>query len=428
MKIRSIRAFAVSLIFLTLALPAFAQWSEPTVLWQEAWADPHALSMDDSATRLVTMIHTSGTDIASRDLMVTEKVGGIWQTPQVLASNGIYDGSSFVFLPSNTVPVMSGDGGTIAYLGASSSTYDIYISDWTGSNWGTPVMLTTGLFSHHYWLSLSADGNVLALCNYPFMSETQHVYVTRRDGGNWNPLVQVSSDTGDIGGCFPSLSADGTRLAWVANARLVFSSFYNGTWSAPVTLTSNNSFEYRVDYPQVSGDGESIYYWMLELEENGSGYTSIARELYIIRREGVGWGAPQKVNQTSVIPTLMDTDGPATADFHATRLVYTRPTFTTDGDGIRTINASDLDISEWQGGTTWSESQLVAEDGWVNYNRFPKLTPDGLHLAFDGGVRNTPYVPYALWEMTTGDDPPPAPSLIFKDGFESSNTSAWSSP
>ena len=69
----------------------------------------------------------------------------------------------------------------------------------------------------------------------------------------------------------------------------------------------------------------------------------------------------------------------------------------------------------------------MTEDGWGNYNRFPKMTPGGLYLAYDGGVRNSPYTAYALWEMETGDDPPGDPSLVFSDDFESGTTSAWTS-
>ncbi len=420
---------AFVLILMIFAGPAAAQWSSPALLWQDSWPDAHNLSMNDSATRLVTLIPYIGADDNSRQLMVTEKIEGVWQTPTVLATNGYYSDAAFQFLPKTTVPVMSGDGETIAYLGYTGSDYGVYVSDWLGSAWSTPVLLATGLYSHHDWLSLSADGDTLALSDYPGIGATQHVYVTTRSGGVWSAPVRVSSESGDMGGCYPSLSADGRKLVWVANARLVFSEYSGGSWSAPVTLTSNTYPESYVDNPQMSGDGASIFYWLVVLEDNGSGYTAVARELYIMRREGSGWGAPQKVNSASVVPTLMDTDGPATADFRATRLVYTSPAVTTDEFGDH-IYGSHLEVSEWQGGTTWAESRLVEWDGgYGNFNRFPKLTPDGLHLAYDGGVQGTsPWGTYVLLEMTTSDEPPPAPSAIFSDGFELGNTSAWSAP
>jgi hypothetical protein len=428
MTIRAATFLALSIILMSVPGPAFAQWSTPDLLWQDSWPEAHNLAIDDSATRLVTLIPYAGDGDYSRPLMVTEKIDGVWQTPTVLATNGVYSTAPFQFMPSRSVPVMSGNGETIAYLGYTGSDYAIYISDWLGTLWSTPVPLATGLFSHHYWLSLSANGDVLALCDYPF-AETQHLYVTMRSGDVWGPLVRVSSDTGDLGGRFPSLSADGTGVAYVANGRLIYSEYSGGEWSAPTTLTSNNATEFYVDYPQMSGDGASIFYWMVELEDTGSNYVAVAKQLYVVRREGSGWGVPQKVNGESVLPTLDETDGPAAADFHATRLVYTRPAPTEESDGVH-IYGSHLEVSEWQGGTTWSESRLVEWDGGLgNYNRFPKLTPDGLHLAYDGGVQGTsPWATYVIWEMTTSTEPPPSPSLIFIDGFELGDTSAWAMP
>ena len=122
-----------------------------------------------------------------------------------------------------------------------------------------------------------------------------------------------------------------------------------------------------------------------------------------------------------MLPALTVLDAPATADYHATRIVYPRPVI----DEFDSVYASHLEISEWQGDSSWDESRLVAGDGWGNYNRYPKLTPDGLYLAFDGGVSFKPdYVPYALWEMGTNDSPAAAPPL-FIDGFDSGTTSAW---
>ncbi len=424
MVISRMGVVAFALILMIFAGPAAAQWSTPVQLWQDTWPDAHNLAIDDSATRLVTLIPYSGADENSRSLMVTEKIGGVWQTPTVLATNGVYSTAGFQFMPENTVLVMSGDGETIAYLGYTGSDYAVYVSDWLGSAWATPVLLATGLYSHHSWLSLSEDGDTLALSDYPFL-DTPHVYVMTRSGGPWSAPVRVSSVTGDAGGAFPSLSADGTKLVWVANDRLAFSEYSDGSWSAPVTLVSNTYGENYVEYPQMSGDGASIFYWLVELEDNGSSLIAAARGLYIMRWEHSSWGAPQKVNSAPVVPTLMDTDGPATADYHATRLVYTSPAVDTD----ELIYASNLEVSEWQGGSTWSESRLVTEDGMGNWNRFPKLTPDGLHLAYDGGAQAaSPWTSYVIWEMTTSTEPPPAPSAIFSDGFELGNTSAWSAP
>lgn len=231
------------LVICTFEAIAMANWDTPQVLWEAAWDDPTNLDIDDSGSRLVTLIPSSGPDDNSRNLMVTEKVNGTWQTPVVLASNGVYSFEIFQWMPKHTVPVISGDGETIAYLGYTGTDYMIYISDRPGAaaNWSEPEVLATGLASHYYAISLSADGNTLALSNYPSIGQGfQHVYVmTRNKDGIWGQAVQVSSDTGDIGGSFPSLADDGNHLVWIGNGRVVYSERRGGIWSTPQSLTSN---------------------------------------------------------------------------------------------------------------------------------------------------------------------------------------------
>ena len=412
----------VSIICLILFCTGFpsismAQWSEPEIVWNDAWDEPRGLDIDDSGTRLVTLNPSSGTDENNRSIEVSEQVLGAWQTPIVLAQNGHYSTEPFQQFPQITTPVISGDGETIVYLGHTGTTYAIYFSDRVGGIWTTPTALATGLDTHHHWLSLSRDGDTLALSNYPFLADL-HVYVMTRDQQGWSAPVQV--DSGNMGGQYPSLSADGTRLVWVGNAKVTYSRFLDGSWSAPQYLTSNDWSEYQVEYPQMAADGAALFYWYVTLEDNGGSYTKVSQDLYVMRRRGESWNAPEKVNVDPVTPAN-DIVVAATADKHASRLVYTRPVI--HGD---VIDSSNLEISEWQHGTTWSVASLVVQDGYGNYNRFPQLTPDGLSLFFDGRLRYTPsYVESALWEMETAEEPPPV-YTIFSDGFESGSPTQWS--
>ncbi len=416
---RRLYAPVLCLLVLCTGVPAVstAQWSDPGVFWSDAWDDAHGLDIDDSGTRLVTLIPYSGSDENNRSVEVSEQVLGVWQTPIVLARNGHFSDEAVQQQPQITTPVISGDGETIVYLGYTGTAYAVYISYRQEGTWTTPAVLPTGLDSYHYWLSLSRDGSTLALSNYPFSGDL-HVYVMTRNQQGWGAPVQV--DSGYTGGQFPSLSADGTRLVWVSNARVTYSHLQDGAWSTPQELTSNIWSEYRVEYPQMAADGASLYYWYVTLEANGASYTKVSQDLYVMRRSGDTWQAPEKVNGDPVTPAE-DVVVVATADEHATRLVYTRPVIHND-----VIDSSSLEVSEWQGGTSWSAASLVVEDGFGNYNRFPKLTPDGLTLLFDGRDRYTPsYVERGLWEMHT-TEAPPAGDVIFNNGFESGSTSLWS--
>lgn len=405
------------LVPVCIAVPAVAtaQWSEPGIMWDDGWDDPRALDIDDSGTRLVTLIPASGADENSRSIEVTEKVAGVWQTPVVLAQNGHYSDDIFQFMPQITTPILSGDGETIAFLGYTGSDYAVYVSDRQDGSWNPPTALPTGLDSHHYWLSLSRDGDTLALSNYPFMGDL-HLYVMHRDAQVWGAPVQV--DSNNMGGQYPSLSADGTRLVWVSDAKLVYAEAEEGVWGAPQFLTDNLWSEFQVRYPQLAADGASLFYWYVTLEDNGSSYTEVAQDLYVMRRQSGVWLDPEKVNGDPVTPA-MDIVVAATADEHATRLVYTRSVIHDD-----VIDSSNIEVSEWQGGTDWLVTPLVVQNGYGNLNRFPKLTPDGRTLFFDGRSRYSPWVDSALWTMDTSAAPPPYP--FFEDDFESGTLSAWS--
>ena len=384
-----------------------AGWGAPTVIYDESWPDPLRASLNDDATRLVALIPHSGSDDNSRHIVVSEYAGGAWQEPVVIAQNGAHSDAPMQWLPQQTHPVISGDGSTIAYVGYTGSTFGAYIVDrLPGGGWGAPALLNTGLANTHYWISLSRDGNTLALCDYPFLG-TQQVYVLTRQAGVWSAPQLIGA------GGNPSLSADGTKLTYVSNGRAAFAEQIIGQWTAPQQLTGNDPASFFVEYPQLSGDGRAIHYWLVTLVPEGSALVRTAQDLFVLRREGSGWSAPGKVTATPILPSSV-TEGPAASDRYATRLIYTRPITTTDpGDGHTYVYASHLEVSE---GTTntWQTSRLVEANGYGNYNKWPRLTPNGKTLVFDGGIRygDNSAVYDALWQMTT-DVAPPFPPWAF---------------
>jgi hypothetical protein len=128
---------------------------------------------------------------------------------------------------------------------------------------------------------------------------------------------------------------------------------------------------------------------------------------------GNQWGEPQKITPASLLPSSV-TDGPAAANGYATRLIYTRAITTVDPiDGHVYVQASHLEMSEGIT-STWQTSRLVEANGYGNYNKWPRLTPDGKTLIFDGGIRYGSALPInnALWQMTT-QTPPPIPPWAF---------------
>lgn len=381
-----------------------ATWTEPTVVYAEAWPDPLRFSLDDGGTTLVALIPNSGSGETNRQIVVSERVSGTWTPPVVIAENGAYSDALLQVLPQQTHPIISGDGSTIAYVGYTGSTYGAYVVDrLPGSGWSAPALVPTGLPNTHYGISLSRDGRTLALCDYPFLG-VQQVYVVVRQGGSWQAPVLIG-----VGGN-PSLSAGGTQLVYVGGGRAAYSELVGGAWTAPLAVTANDPAELIVEYPQLSGDGHSIYYWLVTLIPEGGALVRTAQDLYIVRQTGSGWGAPAKITNTPVLPSSV-TDGPAAADRYATRLAYTRPVTVTDpGDGHFYVAGSHLEVSEGVT-STWQTARVVAAGGYGSYNKWPRLAADGKSLVFDGGIHYIGGQPVynALWETTTAAAPPLAP-------------------
>lgn len=381
-------------------VPAAADgWGVPAMVGTTAWPDLRYFSLNDDATRLVALNPTAGGDDNSRPIVVSEFAGGAWQAPVTIANNGTYSDAPVQWLPQRTHPVISGDGKTIAYVGYTGTTFGAYIVDrLPGGGWSAPALLNTGLANTHYWISLSQDGKTLALASYALFA-VDHVYVVTRGSGGWSAPVRVSSATAPLeGGHMPSLSADGQKLVYIQNARATFSERIGGQWSAPQQVTDNNHWEgEQVDFAQMSGDGRAIIYWLVKVEAN----VLTAQDLYVIRRTGAAWGAPEKATATPVLPITEVSQVPAAADRLATRLVYSRPITATDPALGDYVYASHLEISEWKDGA-WQEARLVDAQG--SYQRWPRLAPDGKALTFKGGGQ--------IWRMTT-DVAPTVPPWAF---------------
>lgn len=384
-------------------------WGEPAVVWPD---DARYHSIDDSGTVVVALLPYTGTydNPKTRDIAVVEKAGGVWGAPVVIASNGLFDHSDFQWLPQMTHPVISGDGQTIVYVGYNPDTETdepFMVKSLPGGGWSAPMRIyteETKLPNTHYWISLSQDGQTLALSNYPFLGD-QHVYVLTRSGDTWSAPLQVSSDDIQIrGGGMPHLSADGNSLVYVQNMRLMFTEFVDGTWQAPVQLTDNDPFEYHITTPQMSFDGQSIYYWYEKIEID----VRVEMDLYVIQRNGIDWGAPQKVTTNPTAP-LDSVEAPPTANAEATRFIYRRPFGDWEeflGEPIFVYHSAHLEMAEWRDGA-WHITQVLQATNYSlgDMNQRPRLTPDGQTVIFKGGNRQN--ITGGLWEMQTETVTPP---------------------
>jgi len=397
------------LLVLTLCLlsaqhPALAQdgempvapagWGPPGQISAFGWPYLRYFSLSEDARTLVALDPYGGSDENSRPIVVSSFSEGSWQTPVVVAQNGTYSDAPMQWLPQRTHPVISADGGLIVYVGYTGVTYDVYtVERLPAGGWGAPTLRSTGLGNTHNAISLSRDGNSLALASYSLFG-VDHVYVMSRTGEGWSAPVRVSNEGGaQEGGGLPALSGDGRKLVYIQNARVFFSERSRGGWSTPQQVTDNNWWDGEsVDFVQMSADGRSIIYWLLRTE----GSVMTGQDLYVMRRVGGIWATPQKVTPTPVLPITDVNRESFAADAQGTRLVYSRPITVSDPTLGPVVVASHLDVSEWREGA-WQTERLV--EGQGEYRMWPRLTPDGRTLTFAGGS--------LVWQMMT-DIPPTA--------------------
>lgn len=160
--------------------------------------------------------------------------------------------------------------------------------------------------------------------------------MTTRTSSGWSPLIRVSAM--QRAGQYPSLSADGRRLVYIQNARVMYSERIGQHWSSPVYLTFNDYWEDgAVEYPLLSGDGHTVVYWLVLREGN----TRVSKELYVIRRTSAGWGTPERVNSRVNVP-VSTIDSAVALNSQATRLIYPRALVINN-----TVSASVLEVAEW---------------------------------------------------------------------------------
>lgn len=415
---------------------AASDWGIPTLIasGQDTW---HSIS--DDGARVVTLEANAALSETAKPVRFFAKTGDEWTDPVVIANNGVDQtpiGGGMVVLPQYTHPVISGDGATIAYLGATgsdASQFAIYSSAWTDSvGWSTPTTLPAGVDNPHYWLALSANGNRLAYSNYPFL-DTTRLYVLTRAGSQWGTPVEVSDPV--YGGSFPSISASGRQLAYLSNTRLMFTEQTGAGWTAPQTLTPASwlAQSIQVENAQISPDGVSIFFWAVQLVPGDEPGTQIraAQTLYVVRRLGTGWTAPTPIIPTPVLP-VSSVDASAAINRQGTRAIYSRPITETDpywGDTV--VTGSYLELTEFVDGawtTPITLTSISSTSPYACYHRFPRLSADGKRLIYQGCEGEDGLV-YGLYEMVTSIAAPPLTfSGITGTLAPVSTTTFWAGP
>jgi Tol biopolymer transport system component len=404
---------AILLIFAILmpnVLPAGAHTLNSPGVIGATWSGPvfaegyYLTHPDIDASGLLMVGVDSGSDNYDDDaknLILSEYNNGAWGAPAVLASNAHYNSQLYADPPRDTFPVISADGGTIAYLGYDAATtgYKLFIIDKNGSTWGAPYIYTGWDGCVDNELDISADGDTIVFSNCPAFFSTMHVFVTHRVGGVWSPYQIVSGDDPWDSGAQGSISADGRRIVYQSYDHLYTVELLgDGTWSEPLNLTEcylDPAYSaYYLYYPKISPDGNVAFYWKYD-DDSSSGQTVVVNKgLYAMRRFGGSWSPPVLISGNPITPSLT-TGSPPAVDQSGTRVIFSRELWGEPaGDPFP---GSRLELVEWRNGG-WSSPQPLTGPYDALY---PSMTPDGTRVVF----RHVSDLDVSLASLSTTDLP-----------------------
>jgi len=228
--------------------------------------------------------------------------------------------------------VVSGDGAAVAYLGCD--------------------------------MSLSGSGHCYG---------NQVIYIVGRAGGTWSTPVQVSDTIHWIGS--PSISADGSRIAYLGAGDVYVVEKQGTAWQSPVALTSSGSTVYK-ETPRIIPDGHRVF-WVTCQGGTGLGCTGGDFEIFMSEYDpgASTWTAPVQVtdNLTDDVDPTPVGDG--------SRLAFV---------GCTAPLAADCTYFSWavyvmdEVGGVWQPPVIAGPNATTgaNYDAFPSLSSDGLRLAY----------------------------------------------
>ncbi len=201
------------------------------------------------------------------DIMVSQRVGDTWLSPDPISGNvntkghdatvALSNDGQFLFIFKSTTQ----DGG------------DIYMSTLKGETWSVPERLGPNVNTPKNWegsCSLSGDGQILYFASdRPGGLGGRDIYYSNKmSDGSWGPAVNMGPGINTIyNDDSPFIHPDGINLFFSSEGRtsmggydLFYTTFKNGKWKEPVNLgypvntTSNERFY------TLTADGGTGYY------------------------------------------------------------------------------------------------------------------------------------------------------------------------
>lgn len=348
-------------------------------------ADLHGYTSDDEYWNYEG-VHTDGSSVSSRAIMAPSYPIGkgeasdwvTWtftapQQVQKVAWCSSRDGNTEIYV-ADTVGTeqdvirvtssaaeddgacLSADGSKVAWYSSRDGNYEIYVADTTGTEQNV-VRITNNAASDIYPV-LSADGGKVAWSRERVGGWEYYVADTR-GVGSVEQVTQVTND-GDNRhyNDSPSLSGDGTRLAWCSTRdgnSEVYAAATTGIGQSLVRITSDLADD---TCPYLSGDGSKVAW-----NSNRSGDF----EVYVADADGTEQGVV-RVTDRSVGFTTWNVS----------------PVLSTDGSKVAwfcSLNGSWLIYAADTAGTELNRAQITLARSSV-MEKYPVISADGATVAW----------------------------------------------
>jgi hypothetical protein len=181
-----------------------------------------------------------------------------------------------------------------------------------------PGMISTGL--QETSAALTPDGNTLYFMRSDFAESDDTILVSQREHGRWS-TPRVASFSGEWHDSEPTISPDGRRLYFVSNrptkpggapvtAEMAGNHFpgtnlwyakrqRDGRWGEPVHVDGALNDGAMIYNPSVASSGN--IYFSAHRDDSGAHY-----QIYVARRTGQGFAAPQRVDLGGIKVNRMD--------------------------------------------------------------------------------------------------------------------------
>jgi len=359
------------------------------------------------------------------DIWVSHNTGGVWGTP---TNVGAVNTSM-----NDHHPYVSADGLHL-YLSSDRAgglgSYDIYVSDWTGAAWGTPVSIpgSVNSSSEDNHPSITQDGSTMYFSsNRAGGFGNQDIYTSTWTGTEWAAAVNLGTviNTTDFEQ-HPTVSGDGTRMIFASDRAGGSGSFdlWQSSFGPPdvwgtVSLEGNppDLSGSIVTVGTISDTTDAVGYYFLPAVPGGQQTMHVTHTGYITLDTLLTDPSGQINVMLYLVPNLSGTvnlEGNP-PDLSGSIVVVGTASDTTDTQGhyfIADVQQGTVNMEVSHTGYNTFDTTLVNPEGELNVMLYLSGPPAVFFDDFEGGMANWS----GTWALTTESYHSPTHSLTDSPG------------